>query len=138
MSAGRCIVCNHQDRDAIEEALITLPLSAVEQRFGIARSSLHRHKANHPAHNVVAVTAAPVLPTADPGSKLEKSIELVASLLALRHGSLPPTLNYEEPDPACPIPVAAGEDRPVTKPHFLKVGLTELGQCAAVVCRKWD
>lgn len=66
------------------------------------------------------------------------TIELVASLLALEHGTLPPTLNYEEPDPACPVTVAAGGDRPVTKPHFLKVGLAELGQCAAVVCRKWD
>jgi 3-oxoacyl-[acyl-carrier-protein] synthase II len=66
------------------------------------------------------------------------TIELVASLLALGHGQLPPTLNYQEPDPACPITVAAGDDRPVTKPHVLKVGLTDMGQCAAVVCRKWD
>jgi 3-oxoacyl-[acyl-carrier-protein] synthase II len=66
------------------------------------------------------------------------TIELVASLLALEHGVLPPTLNYQEPDPACPITVAAGEDRPVTKRHVLKIGLTDMGQCAAVVCRKWE
>ena len=64
--------------------------------------------------------------------------DLAASLLAMKHGILPPTLNYEEPDPACPIAVAAGQDRPVTKPYVVKVGLTELGQCAALVCRKWD
>jgi 3-oxoacyl-[acyl-carrier-protein] synthase II len=63
--------------------------------------------------------------------------ELLASLLALGHGILPPTLNYESPDPKCPIPVAAGTSRPVTRAHVLKVGFTEMGQCAAVVCRRW-
>jgi 3-oxoacyl-[acyl-carrier-protein] synthase II len=62
--------------------------------------------------------------------------ELALSVLALEHGLLPPTLNYQEPDPACPVPVAAGSARPVTRPHVLKVGFTELGQCAAVVIRK--
>jgi 3-oxoacyl-[acyl-carrier-protein] synthase II len=62
--------------------------------------------------------------------------ELAASLLALRHGVVPPTLNYEEPDPACPLRVVAGEPRPVQKAHFAKVGFTEMGQCAAVICRK--
>lgn len=62
--------------------------------------------------------------------------ELVASLLAMEHGILPPTLNFEEPDPACDIPVAAGSSRPVTRPYFMKLGFTEMGQCAALVCRK--
>ena len=34
--------------------------------------------------------------------------KLAASLLALQHGLVPATLNYEEPDPACPVPVTAG------------------------------
>jgi hypothetical protein len=25
----------------------------------------------------------------------------------------------------------------VVKPHILKLGFTEMGQCAAIVCRKW-
>ncbi len=64
------------------------------------------------------------------------STELVASLLALRHGVVPATLNYEEPDPDCPIPVIAGAPRPVTRSHVLKVSFTRLGQCAAMVLRK--
>jgi 3-oxoacyl-[acyl-carrier-protein] synthase II len=64
--------------------------------------------------------------------------ELIASLLALGQGVLPPTLNYEEPDPACPVAVAAGASRPVTHPYALKVGFTDMGQCAAVVVRKWQ
>jgi 3-oxoacyl-[acyl-carrier-protein] synthase II len=63
--------------------------------------------------------------------------ELIASLLALEHGRVPPTLNYEEADPDCPIAVVAGEPRPVRRDHFLKVSFTDAGQCAAVVCRKW-
>ncbi|MCI0458389.1 MAG: beta-ketoacyl-[acyl-carrier-protein] synthase family protein [Gemmataceae bacterium] len=60
--------------------------------------------------------------------------ELAASLLALEDGLLPATLNYEEPDPGCPVAVVA-VPRPVTRAHFLKVSLTPLGQCAAVVIR---
>jgi 3-oxoacyl-[acyl-carrier-protein] synthase II len=63
-------------------------------------------------------------------------VELAASILAFEHDLLPASLNYDEPDLACPVAVAA-EPRPVTRPCVLKVGLTELGQCAAVVCRKW-
>ncbi len=63
--------------------------------------------------------------------------ELSASLLALKHGTLPPTLNYDEPDPACPVAVQKNT-RPVSKPYVLKVSYTDLGQCAAVVCRAWQ
>ncbi len=63
--------------------------------------------------------------------------ELSASLLAVHHGLVPRTLNYEEPDPVCPVPVLT-EVAEVRRPHFLKVGFTEMGQCGAVVCRKWE
>ncbi len=64
-------------------------------------------------------------------------MELAASLLAEADGVLPATLNYEEPDPLCPVQVVR-EPRPVTRPCFLKIGFTELGQCAAMVCRKLE
>jgi 3-oxoacyl-[acyl-carrier-protein] synthase II len=64
-------------------------------------------------------------------------VELIVSLLALRHGTLPATLNYDEPDPACPLAVIR-EPRPITKPYVLKVSLTDVGQCAATVVKKWD
>jgi 3-oxoacyl-[acyl-carrier-protein] synthase II len=63
--------------------------------------------------------------------------ELAASLLAFTHGELPATLNHEEPDPACPV-VVSRAGRRVSKPYVLKVGFTDLGQCAALVCRRWD
>jgi 3-oxoacyl-[acyl-carrier-protein] synthase II len=64
-------------------------------------------------------------------------VELAGSLLALRHGTLPATLNYDEPDPACPVAVSA-TSRPLTNPLFLKIAFTEMGQCAAVVACKWN
>ncbi|HYT92674.1 MAG TPA: beta-ketoacyl-[acyl-carrier-protein] synthase family protein [Gemmataceae bacterium] len=63
--------------------------------------------------------------------------ELIAGVLALREGLVPATLNYEEPDPNCPVNVIA-TPTPVKRPYVLKVGFTEMGQCAAVVCRKWE
>jgi 3-oxoacyl-[acyl-carrier-protein] synthase II len=64
--------------------------------------------------------------------------ELAASVLALRHGLVPATLNYEEPDPDCPVNVRAGSPRATSKPFAVKTAFTEMGQCAAVVIRKWD
>jgi 3-oxoacyl-[acyl-carrier-protein] synthase II len=60
--------------------------------------------------------------------------ELAFSLLAFRHLMLPGTLNYDDPDPACPVNVARAA-RPLERRYFLKLGCTERGQCAAVVCR---
>jgi 3-oxoacyl-[acyl-carrier-protein] synthase II len=55
----------------------------------------------------------------------------------LAHGQVPPTLNYEEPDPECPVHVLAGK-REVKRAHILKLACTALGQCAALVYRRWD
>jgi 3-oxoacyl-[acyl-carrier-protein] synthase II len=64
--------------------------------------------------------------------------ELAISLLAQEHGALPGTLNYETPDPACPVPVHTGAPRPIAKPAFLKLAFTNRGQCAAAVVRRWS
>jgi 3-oxoacyl-[acyl-carrier-protein] synthase II len=64
--------------------------------------------------------------------------ELAASVLALNNGRVPPTLNYEQPDPGCPITVLTGEARAVTRPYVLKVSFTQMGQCAALVVRQWN
>lgn len=63
--------------------------------------------------------------------------ELAVSLLAFKHGTVPATLNYEEADPACSVPVIR-EPKPVTRPCVLKVGFNDMGQCAAIVCRRWQ
>jgi 3-oxoacyl-[acyl-carrier-protein] synthase II len=63
--------------------------------------------------------------------------ELAVSLLALHQGQIPATLNYEDPDPRCPLAVISTPQE-VTRPYVLKVSFTQLGQCAAIVCRKWS
>ncbi len=62
--------------------------------------------------------------------------ELGFGLLALQRGALPPTINCQSPDPALSVNVHAKGLRPVTKPYFLKVGFTDMGQSAAVVVKK--
>jgi 3-oxoacyl-[acyl-carrier-protein] synthase II len=65
-------------------------------------------------------------------------IELAASVLALKHGLLPGTLNHTHPDPECPVLVHTGAPRPTRTPYAVKLSYTDMGQCAAVVVRKWD
>ncbi len=63
--------------------------------------------------------------------------ELAASVLALKHGLLPGTLNHTTDDPACPVTLTSGAPVPVTKPYALKLSVTDRGQCAAVVVKRW-
>ncbi|MBM4070370.1 MAG: beta-ketoacyl-[acyl-carrier-protein] synthase family protein [Planctomycetes bacterium] len=62
--------------------------------------------------------------------------ELAASLLGMEHGLVPATLNYTEPDPACPVNVIRST-QPMTKDYFIKIAFTEMGQCAVAVCKRW-
>jgi 3-oxoacyl-[acyl-carrier-protein] synthase II len=62
-------------------------------------------------------------------------LELIGSLLALKAGVIPKTLNYEQPDPACPIDVVAREHRPTDNTLFVNVNVTRAGQASALVVR---
>jgi 3-oxoacyl-[acyl-carrier-protein] synthase II len=64
--------------------------------------------------------------------------ELALSVLGLIHGVMPASINHDRTAPDCPVRVHTGEPRAVTKPYALKVGFTHMGQCAAVVVKKWD
>jgi 3-oxoacyl-[acyl-carrier-protein] synthase II len=59
-------------------------------------------------------------------------VELAASLLALEQGVVPPTLNYETPDPECPVNVVT-EMQATQKRAFVKLSHNATGQAAAVV-----
>lgn len=61
------------------------------------------------------------------------AVEMVASVLALVHGKVPATRNYEKPDPECPIPVVQGDPQDVGRRTAMLVNFTGLGQAAAVV-----
>ncbi len=64
------------------------------------------------------------------------SVELAASLLSQQHGIVPRTLNHDVPADDCPVEVTRA-NRAVEQPSFLKIATTEMGHCAAVVCKKW-
>jgi len=63
------------------------------------------------------------------------AMELAGSLLALRHGRIPATLNYETRDPRCDLNIVHGEPMPAEHPWALCVNRTRMGQTAAVVLR---
>jgi 3-oxoacyl-[acyl-carrier-protein] synthase II len=65
-------------------------------------------------------------------------VELIGSLLFLQEGRLFPTLNYETPDPECPLAIArVGKETPAGD-SFLNLNVTPLGQASAVLVRKWS
>jgi len=63
------------------------------------------------------------------------AVELAGSLLAMRHGLLPHTLNYRTPDPLCRLNVIHGEPLRSSHPVALSVNRTRMGQSAAAVIR---
>jgi 3-oxoacyl-[acyl-carrier-protein] synthase II len=62
-------------------------------------------------------------------------VELIASVLALYHGQLFPILNYETPDPRCPI-YAVRSFGGLAGDSFLNVNVTPQGQASAVAVRR--
>jgi len=63
-------------------------------------------------------------------------VELIASLLALQHGRLFPVLNYEVPDPECPVAaVIEGESPPGES--FVNLSFTPQGQASALLVRRF-
>ena len=61
------------------------------------------------------------------------ALELIGSVLGLVHGRVPRTLNYETPDPECPVNVVAGAPQPLTRPVALTLNQSLTGQVAAVI-----
>jgi 3-oxoacyl-[acyl-carrier-protein] synthase II len=60
------------------------------------------------------------------------AVELAVSLLALEQGVVPPTLNYETPDPACPVNVIT-QMQPTAHGTFVALNHNTTGPAAAVV-----
>lgn len=61
------------------------------------------------------------------------AVEMAASVLAFENGMIPPTLNYETPDPQCPVHVICGQPQPVSKPTAVVLSHASTGQAVAVV-----
>jgi 3-oxoacyl-[acyl-carrier-protein] synthase II len=63
------------------------------------------------------------------------AVELIASLLGVNRGLIPPTINCDDPDPACDLDLVRGAPRTTDNPTFLTTNLTRHGQAAALVVR---
>ena len=66
------------------------------------------------------------------------ALETVLGVLMLRHKLVPATLNYEVPDPQCPINVVHGDAMPLERPAVLLLSYTRQGHAAAVVLGQAD
>lgn len=60
-------------------------------------------------------------------------LELAGSIVGLSHGVIPQTLNYDTPDPECPINVVAGQPLATSNRVVLNVNVTRIGQASAAI-----
>ncbi|HZB96881.1 MAG TPA: beta-ketoacyl-ACP synthase II [Herpetosiphonaceae bacterium] len=66
------------------------------------------------------------------------AVESVATIMALKHGLIPPTINYETPDPACDLDYVPNVARPAAINIALSNSFGFGGQNATLAFRKWD
>ncbi len=66
------------------------------------------------------------------------AIEAVATILALRNGLLPPTANFTELDPECPLDVIANEPRRAEAAAAMSSSFAFGGLNAVLVFRRWE
>jgi 3-oxoacyl-[acyl-carrier-protein] synthase II len=62
-------------------------------------------------------------------------LELIVSLLAFSHEKLPPVLNYETPDPLCPLAICRSPDVSPGE-SVMNLSLTPQGQASALIVRR--
>jgi 3-oxoacyl-[acyl-carrier-protein] synthase II len=59
-------------------------------------------------------------------------VELIGGLLGLAHGAVPVTLNYEQPDPACPVNVVHAQPVRPASSVFVSLCQAQTGQAVAI------
>ncbi len=64
-------------------------------------------------------------------------VEIIASLMALHHGRLFPILNYETPDPDCPV-AAVTDGAAEPGKMFINLSVTPQGQASAILIRQFE
>jgi 3-oxoacyl-[acyl-carrier-protein] synthase II len=63
------------------------------------------------------------------------AVELAVALLGFEHNVIPPTLNYDEPDPYCPVNIVT-TPQPIGGDTIVALNHTPTGQAAALVLKK--
>ena len=67
------------------------------------------------------------------GTAIQLGVEAIFTILSLRHGLLPPTINYDTPDPALPIDCVPNVARAVTVKHAISNSFGFGGQNVCLV-----
>ncbi len=66
-------------------------------------------------------------------SAASSAVEIAADLMAFRNGRIPYTVNYETPDPECPVNVVRSSMRALDKPLVMKLSQSVAGHSISVV-----
>jgi 3-oxoacyl-[acyl-carrier-protein] synthase II len=61
------------------------------------------------------------------------ALETAVGILSIRHGLVPPTLHYEQPDPQCPVNVVHGQPASLSRGAVMILSHSPQGQAVAVV-----
>ncbi len=61
------------------------------------------------------------------------TLELAASIVGLSRGLIPHTLNYETPDPECPLNIVTGQPRETDNRIVLNINVSRAGQATAAI-----
>ncbi len=60
------------------------------------------------------------------------AVEMAVSVLAFQHGLVPHTLNYDTPDPNCPVNVVCGQPAGLERPVAMMLNHSQVGQAVAM------
>jgi 3-oxoacyl-(acyl-carrier-protein) synthase len=66
------------------------------------------------------------------------AIELLACVMAVRHGAVPPTINYETPDPECDLDYVPNVAREINCRHALSNNFGFGGHNASLVVSRFS
>ena len=102
------------------------------QRDDLIESRAYHHALGDSAKRIPVTALKSYFGNFDAGAG---AVELAGSLLSLRRGELPATLNYEVPDPRCGLNVVHDGPRALSNTTALSVNRTAMGQSAAAVIR---
>ena len=65
-------------------------------------------------------------------------VELVISVMSIRRGVLPPTINYETPDPECDLDYIPNTAREKRVDHVLSNSFGFGGQNVSLIVSRWN